>query len=631
MTKQEAICYIENQGWSKSRPGLDRTRTLLAALGEPQKELKFVHVAGSNGKGSICAMTESVLRRAGYRTGLYISPYLQDFCERMQINGAPISGQALGRITERVKTAAEAMEDHPSQFELVTAAAMVWFAEEKCDIVVLEVGMGGALDSTNVIDPPEAAVIASISLEHTEYLGGTLEEIAATKAGIVKPGCCCICGDNPPEVLEVVKRVCRERGADCVVADASQVTAQGHDLKGQLFRWRDEKYFIPLLGAHQLRNAAVVLETVEVLRRRGWSIPAQAVEQGLARTRWPARFEVLSGESNAIFILDGGHNPQCAQALAAALDEYLPGEKCIFLMGVLEDKDYGAMLDILAPYIGQLLCLTPDSPRALPSSELAALAREKGIPAAAFATEADALLALLARDNGIPPSVFSGEDGAALAGMEAGRPLVGFGSLYLAGKLRTLYFRWWKNGQRERCLKAREALSPEQRQLLDQRICDRLQSLPQVREAKTILSYMAVGEEADLSNFHEWVRAQPDKALAFPISGPDGKMSVAVPLDMESWEIGLYRIPVPIPEKSRLLDPEQLDLVIVPCVGFDRYGGRLGHGGGYYDRYLSRCPQAVTVQTAFEAQALDEVAMEAWDRPIDLTVTEAGVWEKEDK
>lgn len=629
MTKQEAVSYIESQGWSKTRLGLDRTRTLLAALGDPQKKLKFVHVAGSNGKGSTCALLERVLREAGYRTGLYTSPYLQDFCERMQVGGRPISGDTLGRITERVKAAAETMEDHPSQFELATAAALLWFAEERCGIVVLEVGLGGELDSTNAIDAPEAAVITNIALEHTEYLGGTLAEIAAAKAGIIKPGCACICYNSAPEVLDVVRAVCREKNVPLTVADFDKLTPLSHDLKGQLFTWDGRRYVTPLLGAHQLRNAAVALETVEVLRLRGWNIPPEAVERGLALVRWPARFEVLS--QDPVLILDGGHNPQCAQALVSALEEYLPGEKCIFLLGVLADKDYAAMLDILAPCAGQLLCLTPDSPRALPGSELAALAREKGIPAAAFAKETDALLALLARDKGIPVETFSSEAGGLLAGMEEGRPLVGFGSLYLAGKLRTLYFRWRKNGQREACLKAREALTPEQRQLWDQKICRRLQDLPQVQKAGTILSYMAVGEEADLSNFHDWVRAQPDKTLAFPISGPDGQLLAAVPLGEKSWEVGRYRIPTPIPERSRLLEPEELDLVIAPCVGFDRRGGRLGHGGGYYDRYLPRCARAVTVQAAFEVQALDEAAAESWDWPVDLTVTEAGVWQREER
>ncbi|MBQ5414610.1 MAG: bifunctional folylpolyglutamate synthase/dihydrofolate synthase, partial [Firmicutes bacterium] len=186
MTKEEAIGYIENYGWSTTRLGLERTRELLERVGNPQKKLKFVHVAGSNGKGSTCAMLANIMQYSGYKVGMYISPYIQDFCERIQINGEYIDGDSLARITEYVMAQAEAMDDHPSQFELVTAIGMIYFLENNVDIVVLEVGMGGALDSTNAIDAPEVAVITNIGLEHTEYLGNTIEEIAATKAGIIK-------------------------------------------------------------------------------------------------------------------------------------------------------------------------------------------------------------------------------------------------------------------------------------------------------------------------------------------------------------------------------------------------------------------------------------------------------------
>ena len=213
MTPKEAVSYIEHYGWSKTRLGLERTRKLLQKLGNPQKQLKYVHVAGSNGKGSTCAMLDAILRAAGYRTGLYTSPYIQDFCERIQVDGQNIPGEDLARLTERVKAAAEEMDDHPSQFELVTALGMLYFAERHCDIVVLEVGMGGALDSTNVIDAPEVAVITNIGLEHTEYLGDTLEAIAATKAGIIKRGCHAVCYDGAPEVTAVVRNVCAEKGA----------------------------------------------------------------------------------------------------------------------------------------------------------------------------------------------------------------------------------------------------------------------------------------------------------------------------------------------------------------------------------------------------------------------------------
>ena len=233
MTAEEAIAYIENYTWSASRLGLERTQELLRALGDPQKQLKFVHVAGSNGKGSTCAMTESILRAAGYRTGLYISPYIQDFCERMQVNGENIPGQRLADITERVQAIADAMSDHPSQFELVTAIAMVYFLEEHCDIVVLEVGMGGALDSTNAIDAPEVAVICNIGLEHTEYLGSTLEAIAATKAGIIKPGCAVVCYDGAPQVTQVIAQVCQDKAVPMALARCGEIAPLSHDLSGQ--------------------------------------------------------------------------------------------------------------------------------------------------------------------------------------------------------------------------------------------------------------------------------------------------------------------------------------------------------------------------------------------------------------
>ena len=187
MTYEEALAYLENYTWSKPRLGLGRTRELTAKLGDPQKKLRCVHVAGSNGKGSTCAMTASILQAAGYKTGLYTSPYIQTFCERIQINGENIPEHRLAEVTEKLRDAAETMEDHPSWFEMVTAVAFQYYLEENCDIVVLEVGMGGEFDSTNVIDAPEVAVLTNIGLEHTEYLGDTIEAIARTYSGIIKP------------------------------------------------------------------------------------------------------------------------------------------------------------------------------------------------------------------------------------------------------------------------------------------------------------------------------------------------------------------------------------------------------------------------------------------------------------
>jgi len=418
MTPQEAVRYIENYGWSTTRLGLGRTRELLRRLGDPQKRLKFVHVAGSNGKGSTCAMLDAILRAAGYRTGLYTSPYIQEFCERIRIDGGNIPGEALAEATERVRAAAELMEDHPSQFELVTAVAMLYFMEQRCDIVVLEVGMGGEQDSTNVIDAPEVAVITNIGLEHTEYLGDTLEKIAATKAGIIKPGCHAVCYDGAPEVTAVVRNVCAERGVPLRFADYSKVKHLSESLDGQRFIWDGETYRLALLGRYQQHNAATVLETVAALRERGWDIPERAVHEGLANVKWLARMEIM--QRKPLFLIDGGHNPQCAEALADSLRRLLPEKKVVFLLGVLRDKDYPRMLELLCPLAQEFICLTPLSDRALSAEELTKYLKEQNVKATAFAEISDGLRAAFAA---------AGKNGAVIA----------FGSLYLVGAIRGEY------------------------------------------------------------------------------------------------------------------------------------------------------------------------------------------------
>ena len=419
MTPKEAIDYIEQFTWSTTKLGLERTQQLLRALGDPQKKLKFIHVAGSNGKGSTCAMLAAILQAAGYRTGLYISPYIQDFCERMQIDGQNVPGEQLAEITERVRVIADAMEDHPSQFELVTAIAMEYFYENRCDIVVLEVGMGGALDSTNVIDAPEVAVITNIGLEHTEYLGDTLEKIAATKAGIIKTGCTAVCYDGAPEVTEVVKADCKKKKVPLKCVDFGRMEPGAETLDGQAFRWDGKEMRVALLGPHQLHNTATVLHTVEALRERGWKIPEACVLQGLAEVKWPARLEVL--RRDPIFLLDGGHNPQCAEALAAAIDKLLPGRKVVFLLGVLADKDYPAIMDIVMPYAKKFICLTPFSHRALTARKLARYLKDKGASASAYGSDVER--AIRAAEKA------AGKRGAVVA----------FGSLYLAGHVRAVY------------------------------------------------------------------------------------------------------------------------------------------------------------------------------------------------
>ena len=285
MTLDEVLAYIHKVDWRGSVPGLSRIDTLLGLLGHPERHVKYVHVTGTNGKGSTCAMLASVLRAAGYKTGLYTSPYIFRFNERMQINGAPIPDDTLCALVEELRPLADRMADPPTEFELVTAIGLTWFAREACDIVVCEVGMGGEFDATNVIPAPEAAVLTNIGLDHTKVLGNTVEAIAATKAGIIKPGCHAVLYPCAPSVQEVVAVRCRAAGAPLTVADFDALSLVSDTLEGQIFNYGPYKGLrLPLLGGHQLRNAAVALTTIDVLRQRGWHIDESAVRQGLAGT-----------------------------------------------------------------------------------------------------------------------------------------------------------------------------------------------------------------------------------------------------------------------------------------------------------------------------------------------------------
>lgn len=411
----EAIEYITSNTWSQWRLGLERTYELLERVGHPDKQLKFVHVAGTNGKGSTCAMIESMLRAAGYTTGTYPSPYIEDFRERIQVNAEPIPEEALCELTEVVKAEAEKMDDHPSQFEIITAIGMLWFAKNNCDIVVLEVGLGGAYDSTNIIDPPEVAVITNIGYDHTEYLGDTLAEITRTKCGIIKSGSDVVAYPNVREVTDVIEAVCEEKGCRLDYADFGRIEPLTADIDGQSFLWNGKKIQMPLIGEYQMRNAATALTVVEALKRRGWDISDEALVSGMANVSWPARFEVLG--KDPVFILDGGHNRQCAEAVAESLEKYFPGGGITLITGMLADKDYEAILDVLLPYVSRCCCLTPDSDRALPASELAEVIKAKGKEAEPFDNTEDAIREAIG----------------------AGAPVLAFGSLYLAGAVRKTY------------------------------------------------------------------------------------------------------------------------------------------------------------------------------------------------
>ncbi|MBE6946877.1 MAG: bifunctional folylpolyglutamate synthase/dihydrofolate synthase [Ruminococcaceae bacterium] len=416
MNVTEAIEYIHSFFWKGSIPGLSRTQELLRRMGNPEKKLKFIHIAGTNGKGSTAAMSASILQKAGYRVGLYTSPYIYRFNERIQVNGVQISDEDVAAVTEYVKGFAEAMEDKPTEFELVTAIGFEYFVRQSCDIVVLEVGMGGALDSTNVIETPEVAVITNIGLDHTDVLGNTVEEIAETKAGIFKENGNAVVYRGTAGVEAVFERICAERNVSLKKADFDSLTLHSHNLEGQVFDCGSRKeLFLPLLGDHQLHNASVVLSIVDTLIERGWNITEEHIRDGLRDVSWPGRFDIV--RRNPLFIIDGGHNPQCIDALATNIRDYLKDRKIIALTGVLADKDYGEMYKPVLPYIQEFVCVTPPNPRKLEACELAEHLRRVGAAATACQTIPQGVQTAIEK---------AGDDGVVLC----------FGSLYTIGDIR---------------------------------------------------------------------------------------------------------------------------------------------------------------------------------------------------
>lgn len=415
MNYAEALEYIHGVSWLGSKLGLSRTRELLNKLGDPQKGMKFIHVAGTNGKGSVCSMLASVLAEAGYRTGLYTSPYILRFNERMQVDGCPISDSELAEITEYVKPFAEAMEDHPTEFELVTAIGFEYFKRHDCDFVVLEVGMGGELDSTNVIDAPILAIITEIGLDHLRELGGSLEKIAEAKAGIIKQGCTVLSYNTNPVSASVIESACKAKGAELFSPDFELI--KGLEARGEGIRFSyGEQHGLEVAfnADYQSKNASAVVEAVGLLRAKGFEIDDTALRNGLAKVRWPARFEKLS--EKPLLIFDGGHNPNGVAAAVGSFGFKYPEAKPVVLLGIMADKDHREVIELLVPLAKSFVAVRPQNPRALDAESLCAeIVSAGGKCVAAGSVEAGVRLALEA----------AGEDGAVFA----------LGSLYMYGEI----------------------------------------------------------------------------------------------------------------------------------------------------------------------------------------------------
>ncbi len=376
MNYEEALEYIHGTLKFGVKLGLKNITVLLDLMGNPHKNLNFVHIAGTNGKGSTAAFISSILKEAGYRVGTFTSPYLERFTERIKVDDSEISESDVARITEFVRGKVNAMIElgynHPTEFEIVTALGMQYFYEKKCDVVVLEVGLGGRFDSTNVIDSSLVSVITAIGYDHMNILGNTLSEIAFEKAGIIKPSGEVVMYPQPREAEEVIEDVCAQRGATLHKVDFDSAKIVNWSVDGQVFHYDKLRNLkIALIGRHQVRNAVMAVEACRIISQKGYTISEDAVRRGLEKARWPGRMEILKKEP--IFMIDGAHNAQGAGILKEALDEYFPDRRRIFIFGVLRDKDYMSMIKTVIPGADTVIAVTPDSDRALPASDLAIL------------------------------------------------------------------------------------------------------------------------------------------------------------------------------------------------------------------------------------------------------------------
>lgn len=378
MNYNEALQFIHESHKFGMRLGLDNIKKLLELLGNPQNNLKIIHVAGTNGKGSTCSFISSILKESGYKVGLYTSPFLETFTERIRVNGENISEEEVGKIVSLIKEKIEIMVSegysYPTEFEIVTAMAFYYYNQEKVDFVALEVGLGGRYDATNVIDKPVVSAITSISLDHTGILGDTLAKIAFEKGGIIKEDCPTIVYPQQEEASEVIKNICAEKKSKYIECDFKNIEIKSSNINSQIYNCningkelRDLE--IKLIGDHQIKNSIVALNVIEYLNDiKITNISEENIRKGLLETKWPGRIEKIS--ENPMFIIDGAHNEEGAKSLANSIDKYFENKNKILVIGMLEDKDIDSVLDLLIPKFNNVITTTPDNPRAIDANKL---------------------------------------------------------------------------------------------------------------------------------------------------------------------------------------------------------------------------------------------------------------------
>ena len=406
MEYQEIIHTIENKRRFGSLPGVVVSRKLLAAVGDPQNDLAFIHIAGTNGKGSTAAFLREILKEAGIRAGMFTSPHLIDFTERIQVDGRQIPEEDAARLGEMLLNLD--LDVHPTMFDYCLAMALLYFREQGCRLVILETGLGGRLDSTNVISAPLVSVITKIGYDHTEVLGDTLDQIAAEKAGILKPNTFMVSESQQQPAEKVLKDCCSKLGISYQFVEAEKIKAVDHG-----FSYEGKgSYRMRMLGMHQRENAMAAVFAAEALRIYGFEITDAQISQGIENATWNGRMELISKEP--YLLIDGAHNGHGVHALAESLKELYPDEKFHFIMGVLADKDYKQMVKEILPLAESVTTVTPDSGRALQGETLAEYIRSYGVFAENTEQMQEAFLQI--RDK-----------------------TVAFGSLYFIGEIRKLF------------------------------------------------------------------------------------------------------------------------------------------------------------------------------------------------
>ena len=421
LTYKQALDYVNSFLQFGIKPGLERISLLLELLGNPQKNLKFIHVAGTNGKGSTCTFISSILKSSGLKTGLFISPFVLDFRERFQIDGNMISEKRFVDVMEYIIPFVKKMPKNGNElteFELITVIALVWFWQENCDVVVLETGLGGRLDATNVVDNVLVSVITSVSFDHMNILGTTLKEIAYEKAGILKPnGKLVLYPKQNKEAFLTIKNVAEDLNNKIIIPDLLALSQVKSSLCGTEFVYMNEFYNINLLGEHQIYNAVTALTAVTELNKYGFEISKENIKLGLSAAKFPSRFEVIS--KNPLVIVDGAHNLDGAEALASAINLYLRKKRIIAIVGMLKDKEVAKVLSEISHLVSEFVVVQPDNPRAMDKFEL------------------NSLIELYNKNTMVAENLNHALE-CALEKLDSDSVLLVFGSLYLVSQIRPI-------------------------------------------------------------------------------------------------------------------------------------------------------------------------------------------------